>query len=510
MNIEAYLWTRKNVAGKYPIKIRITINRKSIYKNIDYAIHKRHWNKNTHKVRESYDNCAYVNNLIESTITDLKIEYRMNDFSLNVKPSSYIEFFKYHMGILQKSKRIGDYKKYNSAYNHLLIFLEQEYKRKDIGFNEIDKYFLDNLKAYFDGKGLSHITQNGYFKKIKNVYRQAIKNNAFSPIRDPFIDFKNPTAKAKNKSLTLEEITSIEVFNPFQYYFKKQSVHVAVKDLFDAKNCFLFQFYLRGIRVSDLLYLKWKNINNGRLDYIMYKTGKAISIPLNEKLLYILRLYLPVNLKLAYIKMNNYADKEMFYSLSSEYQDKIKERLKNKNYYDNFINYSYNYEVKSYQKIIQLVNHASTNIEYKEQYIFNLLSPKQIRRLEEATTDDYKDVMYRTTSSATALYNKKLKLINKFIFDNNGQKITTNITSHLSRHTYSSVAVKLGFDINTISKSLGHSDLKTTQAYLKTLDTDFVDSENERLFNKLNDTVNRHIEQTKNLYIANTNKIKPV
>jgi integrase len=35
----------------------------------------------------------------------------------------------------------------------------------------------------------------------------------------------------------------------------------------------MFAFYCAGIRVSDLLILKWNNIQNGRLIYQMFKTG---------------------------------------------------------------------------------------------------------------------------------------------------------------------------------------------------------------------------------------------
>ena len=65
----------------------------------------------------------------------------------------------------------------------------------------------------------------------------------------------------------------------------------------------------------------------------------------------------------------------------------------------------------------------------------------------------------------------------------------------------------MGFDVLTISKSLGHSDLKTTQSYLKTLDTDFVDYENEKLFKTLGDKIDKYIEETKNIAITTKDEI---
>ncbi len=101
-------------------------------------------------------------------------------------------------------------------------------------------------------------------------------------------------------------------------------------------------------------------------------------------------------------------------------------------------------------------------------------------------------------------------MINDFVFDKNGQNIQTNITSHLARHTYASIGIKLGFDIYTISKSLGHMDLKTTQLYLKTLDTDFVDVENEKLFKSLGKNIDSYIEKTKGKAIYSKSEVKRI
>ena len=48
--------------------------------------------------------------------------------------------------------------------------------------------------------------------------------------------------------------------------------------------------------------------------------------------------------------------------------------------------------------------------------------------------------------------------------------ITKKITFHCFRHTYATLQLSAGTDIYTVSKMLGHRDLKTTQVYAKVID----------------------------------------
>lgn len=60
-----------------------------------------------------------------------------------------------------------------------------------------------------------------------------------------------------------------------------------------ALNVWLFSFYTAGMRVSDVLRLKWTDIQEGRLNYTMGKNGKALSLTLIPRALEIISYYKP-------------------------------------------------------------------------------------------------------------------------------------------------------------------------------------------------------------------------
>lgn len=72
-------------------------------------------------------------------------------------------------------------------------------------------------------------------------------------------------------------------------------------------------------------------------------------------------------------------------------------------------------------------------------------------------------------------YNKKLKTLATLC------GIESNLTSYVSRHSFATQAMLHDIPITAISAMLGHSSIKTTEIYLKSLPVNILDDYNERL-----------------------------
>ena len=105
-------------------------------------------------------------------------------------------------------------------------------------------------------------------------------------------------------------------------------------------------------------------------------------------------------------------------------------------------------------------------------FIFPILDNDKFRDVvfdDNVRLDKYQ---YGQIQSKEAMYNKDLKELQKVC------GISTTITSHLQRHTYTNLLLEVTDNLYTISKSLGHTKLSTTEHYLKDFVADKVDGPN--------------------------------
>lgn len=113
--------------------------------------------------------------------------------------------------------------------------------------------------------------------------------------------------------------------------------------------------------------------------------------------------------------------------------------------------------------------YGSKGEDNQDHYIFPFLDHRK----------DYSDATYYEgqVTSKNALVNKYLKKLQK------KAKIEENLSFHISRHSFAQLAHENDLRLTEIQELLGHSDIKTTMTYIKSLGEDHLDSTVEGLFN---------------------------
>jgi len=72
-------------------------------------------------------------------------------------------------------------------------------------------------------------------------------------------------------------------------------------------------------------------------------------------------------------------------------------------------------------------------------------------------------------------YNKYLKRLAKKC------EISTNLTGYVARHSWATIAKKMGYSVEIISEGLGHGEIRTTQIYLANFDDHVLDDANDMI-----------------------------
>jgi len=220
----------------------------------------------------------YNQSIFSVAKSELSILYNIEEF-INLKSSSkksnVINAIK-----IRRKERISKGRKHEF---NLLNAVEYFKKNKNLNFQDIDETFIKKYKAfctiYLDQKTRTITNQLIFIRTLFNI---AIKE---SIIDIKFYPFANEKEKIRigssNKiGLTVVEIERIEALN-----LEKWS------SIWHTHNVWLIAFYFAGIRISDIVQLKWSDFKDNRLFYVMNKNEKPISLKIPDKAVIILENY---------------------------------------------------------------------------------------------------------------------------------------------------------------------------------------------------------------------------
>ncbi|MBK8954995.1 MAG: phage integrase SAM-like domain-containing protein [Bacteroidia bacterium] len=291
-SVKVVLRKKPNSEAKLPLCIQIVKDRRNSVYYIGQYLNPNDWDADKQRVKKSHPNHRELNNLILKKLTEankklLEIETQRETASSkairnNIKSKSTNKFFSQANIYLENLKLSGKYNRYTADKPRITRFKEF-LNGDDISFEEITVTLLNKFKAYLKGtRKISDRTIVNHLIVIRSVFSQAIKDNLIESKYYPFgkdkVQIKFPDSL--KVGLSEEEVKILE-----NTQLEKSP------SLDHARNLWLVSFYFAGIRVSDILRLKWSDFPNGRLHYSMGKNSKAGSLMIPEKATLILEQY---------------------------------------------------------------------------------------------------------------------------------------------------------------------------------------------------------------------------
>lgn len=291
VSIKIVLRRKKDKNGSYPpvhpLALRITKDRRSSYVYLGYSIKDSEWDKKAQIVKSSHPNSKRLNAFL------LKKRTEASDHSLElgeassravkqrVKPKGGVTFFSQADLFLNNLKASGKYNQYTAdkpRLKHFREFLDNQ----DIAFSDVTIALLDRFKIYLKGThNISERTIINHLVVIRSIFSQAIKENIVDQKHYPFgkgkVKIKFPDSL--KVGLSIDEVKQLE------------DVDLADDYENHCRNLWLFSYYFAGMRVSDLLRLRFSDFHNNRLHYSMGKNNKGGSLKVPEKAERILNYY---------------------------------------------------------------------------------------------------------------------------------------------------------------------------------------------------------------------------
>jgi integrase len=275
---------RKKVAGTYPVKIRITCERRSKYFETGVSLTEDEF-KRIYGKRVPVELLEKKQTLSEAEAKAVHLLKEIKPFNFPVFERRFLQksydgafvetIYNEVMERFKQQNRIGTAENYKVSLRKLLKF------KPRLRFEDVDATFLYKFEEWMLEKGNSITTVGIYTRTLRAIFNEAIERNLISKEYYPFTKrrYQVPTGKNTKKALPLVDIGKIYYYEPKNPQEEK------------AKAYWLLSYFANGMNMADVARLKYKDISGDFINYERAKTirsmrtnPKIISVAINDEL----------------------------------------------------------------------------------------------------------------------------------------------------------------------------------------------------------------------------------
>lgn len=292
VSVTIQLYKSKKLSnGTHPIVLTLYKNRQRRKFSLGVSCHLHEWNEAYRMVKPEYADFETINkriNQIKQKAHDvldhfkfLNHDFSIKDFEDHFKGISSRDVFGFFSQRVEELFSTG--KDGNAlVYQDTLSVMKAYHGKKQLPFSEVNYNFLESFETFQRMRGNKDSTISVRMRTIRALFNRAIKKKFCPPEIYPFNDYEISKLRieANRRSISKESILKIIAYSPPEE-----------SSLVLSRHLFLFSYFTMGMNFTDMVQLKWSNINEGRVNYRRQKTGRYFSIKILEPVQEILDCY---------------------------------------------------------------------------------------------------------------------------------------------------------------------------------------------------------------------------
>jgi integrase/recombinase XerD len=272
ITIASMLDTRRGTkGGKFPVKIRVTFSRDRKYYSTGKSLSIDEWEKlpitKSRAFSEIKSDIQISFDKVKDIIQALEAESSFSFEALNSRlgkcmNDSMNSAFKAKIKSLEIEGRAGTQVYYNCALTSIEKFAGENIQFVAINVDWLKRYEKSMLK-----KGCSYTTIGMYLRALRALMNDAKREDVIKESQYPFGKgkYEIPTGLGRKLALTLSQIKSIVNYtgNPVTEKYR---------------DLWFFSYLCNGINFTDLIQLKYSNIQNGEISFLRAKTIRTSKV----------------------------------------------------------------------------------------------------------------------------------------------------------------------------------------------------------------------------------------
>lgn len=272
-----FRWDKLNKNEEAPIHFRLVKDRKNTHISTGIMLHKDFWDDDKGRIKNKHPHYARLTSFITNKFNELQDQLFAHETStlslttLQLRDKIYgkrpEDFFTFADQVCEQYKsagRVGTYDRTKSVIQKL-----REYaKGHTLSFQDITPGYLAKYENYLRTTLKNRTnTIHANLKFIRKIFNDAYRQDIIEMNINPFLKYKLKTEKTHRNFLVEEELKL--VINAKITPGTRMDLH---------RDMFVFAAFTGGLRISDVLLLRWQDFNGSHLRIRIKKTQQPLSI----------------------------------------------------------------------------------------------------------------------------------------------------------------------------------------------------------------------------------------